>query len=150
MACCSPDSPLPSTFSLGIANRKANSFRKVAKASDVTRVLYSTKKGVISADSTAAVSFVFRVAVDCFEVSLLPWLRSVFLNSSTSRLLDSSSSQTVLSRESQMDSSGHSAHRGLRAWQTFLPNQITWWPKDIQRSRGTSLIRSCSTFSGVF
>ncbi len=36
------------------------------------------------------------------------------------------SSYTVLSGESQMDSSGHSAQRGLRASQIFLPNQMTW------------------------
>ena len=40
----------------------------------------------------------------------------------------------VFSGESQTASSGHSAQRGLRAWQIFLPNQITWWPKDIHRS----------------
>jgi hypothetical protein len=32
---------------------------------------------------------------------------------------------TVLSGASQMGSRGHSMHSGLRAWHTFLPNQIT-------------------------
>ncbi|SPE22205.1 exported hypothetical protein [Acidobacteriia bacterium SbA2] len=36
-----------------------------------------------------------------------------------------SSTQTVLSFASQIDSIGHSAQSGLRAWQIFLPNQIT-------------------------
>ncbi len=33
---------------------------------------------------------------------------------------------TVLSGESQMASRGQVAQSGLRAWQTFLPNQIIW------------------------
>ena len=44
--------------------------------------------------------------------------------------------------------SGHSSHRGLRAWQTWRPCRISRWLKAVHSACGISSISANSTFTG--